>query len=484
MAPQSLDLGLSLGLGLAALQPSFCYSGNAATVVAAAAEREASPTAAEERERERRCSPAGSPLSSGSGSGKRAAAERSAGAGSGSGDEDDDGGARKKLRLSKDQAAVLEECFKTHHTLTPKQKVALASSLGLRPRQVEVWFQNRRARTKLKQTEVDCEYLKRWCEQLAEENRRLGKEPIECSFLVSTKTMMPSSLDLGLSLGLTSQGSLSSCTTAGSSGGAISPWAAAISSVVGDVMMRRDAHAQQQQQHGAAAAAAFDADHGAMRASTSPDSAAALSSGASGDNKRDHRELERSGSGGVRSDEEDGADGSGGRKKLRLSKDQAAVLEECFKTHSTLNPKQKVALANRLGLRPRQVEVWFQNRRARTKLKQTEVDCEYLKRWCERLADENKRLEKELADLRALKAAPSPAAQPASPAATLTMCPSCRRVATNHQQQCHPKSKAPAAAAAGNVVPSHCQFFPAAVDRKNQSTWNAAAAPLVTRELF
>ncbi|KAL6606600.1 hypothetical protein ACP70R_042253 [Stipagrostis hirtigluma subsp. patula] len=167
MAPQSLDLGLSLGLGLAS-QPSFCaYSGNAA----AAAEREASPAAAEER----RCSPAGSPVSSGSGSGKRAAAERSAG----SGDEDDDGGARKKLRLSKDQAAVLEECFKTHHTLTPKQKVALASSLGLRPRQVEVWFQNRRARTKLKQTEVDCEYLKRWCEQLAEENRRLGKEVAE-----------------------------------------------------------------------------------------------------------------------------------------------------------------------------------------------------------------------------------------------------------------------------------------------------------------
>nr|CAB3466926.1 unnamed protein product [Digitaria exilis] len=305
-----------------------------------------------------------------------------------------------------------------------------------------------------------------------------------------------SSLDLGLSLGLTSQGSLTSST---SSAAALSPWAAALSSVVGDAMATRDAHPHHHQHHYASAAAAsaaalVDLDRAAMRASTSPDSAAALSNGASGgdnnnSNKRDHRDLERTGSGGVRSDEEDGADGAGGRKKLRLSKDQAAVLEECFKTHSTLNPKQKVALANRLGLRPRQVEVWFQNRRARTKLKQTEVDCEYLKRWCERLTDENKRLEKELADLRALKAAaPSPAAQPASssPAATLTMCPSCRRVAAaaaNHhqQQQCHPKSNA----AAKNVVPSHCQFFPAAVDRKGQSSWNAAAAPpLVTRELF
>ncbi|CAN6208823.1 unnamed protein product [Urochloa humidicola] len=300
-----------------------------------------------------------------------------------------------------------------------------------------------------------------------------------------------SSLDLGLSLGgLTSQGSLSSSTTSG----AISPWAAALTSVVGDVTMARrewdNAHAPHHHQHAAAAGAAMDPDH--MRASTSPDSAAALSSG--GDNTSNKRDrdlilLERTGSGGgARSDEEDGADGAaGGRnKKLRLSKDQAAVLEDCFKTHSTLNPKQKVALANRLGLRPRQVEVWFQNRRARTKLKQTEVDCEYLKRWCERLADENKRLEKELADLRALKAAPSAAAaQPASPAATLTMCPSCRRVAAaNQQQKCHPKSNA--SAAAGSVVPSHCQFFPAAVDRTGQSTWNAAAAaaPLVTRELF
>ncbi|XP_059645542.1 homeobox-leucine zipper protein HOX11-like [Cornus florida] len=117
------------------------------------------------------------------------------------------------------------------------------------------------------------------------------------------------------------------------------------------------------------------------------------------------------------------------RKKLRLSKEQSAYLEDSFKEHNTLNPKQKLALAKQLNLRPRQVEVWFQNRRARTKLKQTEVDCEYLKRCCETLTEENRRLQKELQELRALKTTSNPFYMQL-PATTLTMCPSCERVAT------------------------------------------------------
>ncbi|KAK9285046.1 hypothetical protein L1049_024230 [Liquidambar formosana] len=119
-------------------------------------------------------------------------------------------------------------------------------------------------------------------------------------------------------------------------------------------------------------------------------------------------------------------DFSNTRKKLRLTKEQSALLEESFKQHSTLNPKQKQALARQLSLRPRQVEVWFQNRRARTKLKQTEVDCEFLKKCCETLTDENKRLQKELQELKALKLAQPFYMQ--LPAATLTMCPSCERI--------------------------------------------------------
>lgn len=62
-------------------------------------------------------------------------------------------------------------------------------------------------------------------------------------------------------------------------------------------------------------------------------------------------------------------------------------------------------------------------------MKQTEVDCEYLKRCCETLTEENRRLHKELQELRALKTSNPFCMQ--LPATTLTMCPSCERVATN-----------------------------------------------------
>ncbi|XP_075491489.1 homeobox-leucine zipper protein HAT4-like [Primulina tabacum] len=88
------------------------------------------------------------------------------------------------------------------------------------------------------------------------------------------------------------------------------------------------------------------------------------------------------------------------RKKLRLSKDQITLLEHSFGQHSTLTLAQKQALAEKLNLKPRQVEVWFQNRRARTKLKQTEIDCEVLKKKLERLSEENRRLHNQLLDLR------------------------------------------------------------------------------------
>jgi len=67
----------------------------------------------------------------------------------------------------------------------------------------------------------------------------------------------------------------------------------------------------------------------------------------------------------------------------------------------------------------------------RTKLKQTEVDCEYLKRCCETLTEENRRLHKEVQELRALKLVSPHLYMHMSPPTTLTMCPSCERVSSS-----------------------------------------------------
>ncbi|XP_061361814.1 homeobox-leucine zipper protein HOX17-like [Gastrolobium bilobum] len=119
---------------------------------------------------------------------------------------------------------------------------------------------------------------------------------------------------------------------------------------------------------------------------------------------------------------------NGCRKKLRLTKEQSAMLENSFKFHSTLNQTQKQTLANQLNLKTRQIEVWFQNRRARTKLKQTEVDCELLKKHCKNLSDENRGLKKELQELRALKVGTSPLYIQLSKTATMTICSSCEKL--------------------------------------------------------
>ncbi|XP_071929029.1 homeobox-leucine zipper protein HOX3-like [Coffea arabica] len=133
-------------------------------------------------------------------------------------------------------------------------------------------------------------------------------------------------------------------------------------------------------------------------------------------------------------DEDESPNGFGGhpRKKLRLTKEQSRLLEESFRQNHTLNPKQKEVLAMQLRLKPRQVEVWFQNRRARSKLKQTEMECEYLKRWFGSLTEQNRRLQKEVEELRAMKVGPPTVLSPHNceplPASTLTMCPRCERV--------------------------------------------------------
>ncbi|KAJ7965746.1 Homeobox associated leucine zipper protein [Quillaja saponaria] len=66
----------------------------------------------------------------------------------------------KKRRLKLEQVRALEISFELENKLDPERKVKLAEDLGLQPRQVAIWFQNRRARWKTKQLERDYGVLK------------------------------------------------------------------------------------------------------------------------------------------------------------------------------------------------------------------------------------------------------------------------------------------------------------------------------------
>ncbi|KAL8166768.1 hypothetical protein V2J09_008267 [Rumex salicifolius] len=86
----------------------------------------------------------------------------------------------KKRRLTPEQVVMLEKSFETENKLEPEKKTQLAKKLGLQPRQVAVWFQNRRARWKTKQLEREFELLKSSydalyanCESITQENDRL-----------------------------------------------------------------------------------------------------------------------------------------------------------------------------------------------------------------------------------------------------------------------------------------------------------------------
>lgn len=82
----------------------------------------------------------------------------------------------KKRRLSFDQVKALEKSFEFDNKLEPERKVKLAEELGLEPRQVAIWFQNRRARWKTKQLERDYGILKSNFDVLKVEYNNLEQE--------------------------------------------------------------------------------------------------------------------------------------------------------------------------------------------------------------------------------------------------------------------------------------------------------------------
>ncbi|KAJ9559396.1 hypothetical protein OSB04_014010 [Centaurea solstitialis] len=67
-----------------------------------------------------------------------------------------------------------------------------------------------------------------------------------------------------------------------------------------------------------------------------------------------------------------------GDKRRRLNNHQVKLLEKNFEVDNKLDPNRKIKLAQELGLQPRQVAIWFQNRRARRKTKQLKKDYDVL----------------------------------------------------------------------------------------------------------
>ncbi|KAM0896042.1 hypothetical protein ACQ4PT_023427 [Festuca glaucescens] len=103
---------------------------------------------------------------------------------SGDGEEEDryDGGNRKKRsrksyhRHTADQVRVMEGVFKESPHPDEKQRQQLSKQLGLSPRQVKFWFQNRRTQIKAIQERHENSLVKSELENLQKENRAMREQ--------------------------------------------------------------------------------------------------------------------------------------------------------------------------------------------------------------------------------------------------------------------------------------------------------------------
>ncbi|KAJ6724520.1 HOMEOBOX-LEUCINE ZIPPER PROTEIN [Salix viminalis] len=90
---------------------------------------------------------------------------------------------------------------------------------------------------------------------------------------------------------------------------------------------------------------------------------------------------------------------SSSSRKKRLTQDQVRLLERTFTTSKKLEPELKAQLASQLGVPPRQISIWYQNKRARWKTQNLELDYNTLHLKLENVLADRRRLEREVAQL-------------------------------------------------------------------------------------
>ncbi|XP_073025308.1 homeobox-leucine zipper protein ATHB-52-like [Primulina eburnea] len=83
---------------------------------------------------------------------------------------------KNKKRLNQEQVRILETNFSFNKKLEPDLKYQLALELGVPPRQVSIWYQNKRAREKNQSLETDHRALQQRLENVLAENASLRGE--------------------------------------------------------------------------------------------------------------------------------------------------------------------------------------------------------------------------------------------------------------------------------------------------------------------
>ncbi|KFK36538.1 hypothetical protein AALP_AA4G136900 [Arabis alpina] len=90
------------------------------------------------------------------------------------------------------------------------------------------------------------------------------------------------------------------------------------------------------------------------------------------------------------------------KKKKKMTSEQLKLLERSFQEEMKLDPDRKMKLSKELSLQPRQIAVWFQNRKARWKNKKLEHLYESLRQEFDVISREKMLLQEELMQLKSM----------------------------------------------------------------------------------